>query len=122
MKRTAPVAAPPKPVAAAAAPPKPKVNPFGAATAADTASKLQALDLKETKEPEKAAEPAAKEAEAPAAADAGREKSKARWEPKNVNSRAAAFEAAPTVKRDVSFSFCVNRADVFSVYDFTLTI
>jgi hypothetical protein len=79
------------------------------------------MDLKDketkdkAKEAEKPAEPAAKEA-TPAAApaakesegatdDKGREKSKKRWEPSVVNSRAAAFESAPTVKRDVSVLF-----------------
>lgn len=132
MKRTAPVpvetttpVVPNKP----AFPPKRKVDPFGAATPADTAAKLRELELKEKNEKEKKAvaekeskppEPAAPqpivqpEAPQPVAEeqlvqpedkdDHGKasETNKKKREPAVVNSRAAAFESAPTVKREVS--------------------
>ena len=132
MKRTAPVPVEkPAPVAATkpASPPKRKIDPFGAATPADTAAKLRELELKEKSEKEKkvvdekVAQPlepvvpvATVQPEAPApvveepVADADEkdesgktsDKNKMKREPDVVNSRAAAFESAPTVKREVS--------------------
>jgi hypothetical protein len=124
VEKTTPVV-PNKPVL----PPKKKIDPFGAATPADTAAKLRELELKEKDEKEKKAvaekeakplEPVASQpavqAEAPQHVaeeqleqpeekdEHGKasETNKKKREPAVVNSRAAAFESAPTVKREVS--------------------
>lgn len=119
MKRSAPITQASKPAVA----PKPKVDPFGAATPADTAAKLNALELKEKADKQKnidetdlkTAEPkipmpveAATDAELTSVEPTGdadehgkaRDKNQKRREPVVVNSRAAAFESAPTVKRE----------------------
>lgn len=98
-----------------------KSNPFGNASAVDTASKLAELDLKkkeakvEVKKPvEKVAEKAPEKKEEPVAVAAAPTKEKdegtaakpkeekeekKRREPEKVNTRAAAFESAPVSNR-----------------------
>ena len=128
VKRSAPVTPASKPAVA----PKPKIDPFGAATPADTAAKLNELELKEKADKQKkaeevdlkAAEPkvlapvdATAEAELTSVEPTGdadesgkqRDKNQKRREPAVVNSRAAAFESAPTVKREVSKRYGVNN-------------
>jgi hypothetical protein len=109
---------------------KPKVNPFGSATAVNTASKMAKLDVKE-KEAPKETEPI-KEKEEPVTEEPKKEealpqepekkvddkepekeakpddkrKEKKKREPQIVNSRAAALEAAPA-HEVIEFTFII---------------
>lgn len=110
------------------------MNPFGDASAVDTASKLAELEIKESGSTQKEVEPlkAQESTKEPRPADITESKQdtpvamdkpietekttqissaaidkreRNRREPEIVNSRAAAFENAPNVKRDVSVLF-----------------
>ena len=124
------------------------MNPFGNASAVDTASKLAELEIKENGSTRKEVEPlkaqesikdsdvtesmqdthivveAPMETEKPS--EAMDKKESKRREPEIVNSRAVAFENAPNVKRDVSLLFtslylhCIHVLTV-TFMDYTLT-
>jgi hypothetical protein len=117
--------------------PKPKANPFGDASAVDTASKLAELEIKESASKEsvpvkqeeatpeeislvleeaKEMEEEPKEFKQAEETMESNEKTKEekekrekkRREPEVINSRAAAFESSAPIKREVSMLHCFN--------------
>ena len=93
---------------------KPKASPFGDAAPVDAkeeSEEKQEVKVEETTVEEPTPEPALVEESTAESGDKKEEKKdknreKKRREPKVINSRAAAFESAPDVKREVRFNNC----------------
>ena len=121
--RTAPAPATPEPkeVSPDSSPSKAKASPFGDATAVDSNAKVkdensaefnagnpQLSNAEDGKEDSKAL------TDKDSSKEDGTKKEKKRREPEVVNSRAAALESAPDVKREVSMIWNTLRSIVYA--------